>query len=200
MPITCTSRFRLRNILFPYWPKDKHLHCCSGRSCAVLAQLFGILAIVAIALVCVTALDMSIELQMRKAETLVTLFGTFTIAAIGYSAWARQKLLDLRTKVNENRTHIEPSGNGLSACVKAAVSVFKSRIESHMMFGAIAYFFFLLMFLLEKGSPRNGSDHLDFLQVIMLAWSIPNMVLLATVGVSLNDFLDDALSDFENAT
>ena len=192
MPVTCSSRFRFRALFFPYSPKKKHLHCCSGCSCKAF-NLFVVLIAIFVVLVLpfILKFGMGIELVIRKPDTLVTLFGTFTIAAIGYSAWARQKLLDLRTKMDKPPQD-DQSTNSLSVCILAALDVFKSRVHLHMMFGSMAYGLFLLMFLVEKSLPCSWSDDIEIAKAIAVVWFIPNIFFLCTVGASLNDFLDDA--------
>ncbi|WP_420440587.1 hypothetical protein [Candidatus Poriferisodalis sp.] len=136
-----------------------------------------------------------VELRLPKPGTLATLLGTFTIATIGYQAWARQKLTNLTIRVGEQRSQAEQEDrrlcDDLLSCARNISTVFRDRVDLHMVLGSVAYGLFLLVFLTEKSFPDSWSEYLECIQVASVAWFVPNLMLLGCVAVSLNDFLGD---------
>ena len=186
MPNRCSCAFRPNALFFPYRLKSEEPKI-SGFWLAFVAQLTGIVGVFIV-------WPTDVELRLPETGTLVTLLGTFTIAIIGYSAWARQKLIDLRLRVSGDRSEDEAeeyqSANDLVCCVRRVSSAIRSRINMHMLFVAIAYSLLLLVFVAEESLPESWSEDVAAVQVMAVAWFIPNLILLGTVAASLNDFLD----------
>ena len=188
MSKNCSCGFRPNALFFPYRSKGEYPNRL-GFWLAAIIQL-------SVPIVVIILWLRDVDLSSSNTGTVATIFGTFTIAMIGYSAWARQKLTDLSISVSELRPQKEAQEeqphNELLSCVRCVSSAIKGRIDLHMMFGAFAYGMLLLLFVTEKSLPDNWAKDIEAMQAIAIAWFIPNLILLGTVATSLNDFLDDA--------
>ena len=189
------------NALFPYranrglsgWWEDLRQLKQYG-----LAGLYALIfaALVTFVVVITGAVD-AVEDQHRSSiDTLAHLFGTFAIAAIGYSAWARRRMdKDLANHASPTNDHHHGDNSkvhGDCECAHEAHSIYSAKINLHMIFTVVPYSLFLVTYLLLSSRAEIAYGLLICLMVFATTWMLSNVLLLCCVGISLNDFLDDA--------
>ena len=195
----CLCRVRPNALFFPYRPNRKGYGCCEplhglGQYCLPTWLPIVFATGVTIAAALGGYLDSAGTWYRSSIDTLVQLFGVFSISTIGYSTWARSRLTQ-DFPSDESPTNDEDDegyGKALGGfdCADKDRSAFHSRISLHMIFTVVPYVIFLVVYVIL--GPREDMIPDDALYVMIFAavWMLFNLFSLGCVGASLNDFLD----------